>query len=1272
MLFLRRGWYMACLALAAALAGLVSALAAVQGALRVVAAHSNTYFDVLVAKYLDPDLSGTVGGLVAGTGVPVQWHMSPFNGHITAQWVVEQRSELVLIAAGPVVGAAVVGWVVAAGARRLALPKWPLLVAASGAFAVLASAAQIATRDTHAVMALSASARLTVLASASWALLIGGAVVRFLPAGAARPRQQAVRARRHTERAVAVGAAVVTVASLMSAGAAVARPQDEAGGHQGKWHRPGVNDALKSLKDEPGTKLRSVDDPRTGVPANLAGLRSTLPAKGVAGWLDDHAKVFGVTGTDGILTPKKADERLQVPDPTGARHFWYNQELGGVPVYGAEIGVHVDKAGKEVTAVSNALRPDLVAPASTTPKLSRAAAVKKAGDAVPDAEKPARAPELVVYAGTAQPGVDAKAVLAWQVDLSSRSGTAERIFVDALGSKGIVGTEPRSETALNRTIIDAQHTSNNGKTVRVEGGPETGDRDADRAYSQTGVVYTHFRDRYGRDSIDGAGMPLVAEVHVGQKWVNAQWDLNAHKMEYGDGMLSQDVTGHEMMHGITEATAALPYSFQTGALNESISDFFGEMAERSRNAREPDWLVGSELDVSGPFRDMIHPEDHGQPNSMSQYVLKCGDYGGVHTNSGIINKALWNMANKIGTDYAEDVLWRAVTVYMTTGTRFAQAAQVMVEASADLYGLYHPRTASVHAAFREVGIDTDTRDPRPPGCSGGATTNCLTVDTISANAGALAPGGAGLNEVIGSLIHTYNVSTITSSPAISYYSNLYLENRDTFEKNLAIEGDLLDQFTKTVQVWHPVLDSIGTGEGDTVVITQEQIDSANALADQTVIAAEAQGIPTFAKLVTRERQRFVAQETVGLTVNQAIAYLDGTVPPAQPETPAPAATSLAATFNNVSVTQDGASAAGSVDGAGNSYSAQALQAAGVTPGSSIAHGGVALTWPATAGTGKADNTVANGQTIAVTGSGDTLGFLVSATAGAASGQGKVYYDDGTVQTFDLGSPNWTDTTSEAAVTTAYQNTADNGSRQLPGTVHYAGVKLQSGRTPVSVKLPQISEQPTPDTPALHVYAMGLGNIAQSLTDAFNNVAVTHDTATQYGDVDGWGSSFSAEALAAAGASPGGKVSRNGLVFTWPATAGATSTLGTYTVGALDNALASGQTIAVDGTRGGTLGFLVASAYGPASGTATIRYSDGTSQQFTLNGPDWFNTSGDVAVKSAYQNRQNNQKYAQPGYIHYVGVTLQSGKTPVSVTLPDISKVLAADVPALHVFAMTRG
>ena len=122
-------------------------------------------------------------------------------------------------------------------------------------------------------------------------------------------------------------------------------------------------------------------------------------------------------------------------------------------------------------------------------------------------------------------------------------------------------------------------------------------------------------------------------------------------------------------------------------------------------------------------------------------------------------------------------------------------------------------------------------------------------------------------------------------------------------------------------------------------------------------------------------------------------------------------------------------------------------------------------------------------------------------------------------------------------------------------------------------------------------------------------------------------------------------------------------------GVNDNTVAQGQTITLSGS--GTLGFLVSASYGPASGSGTITYTDGSTQGYSITAPDWFSTTapsgGSVAVSSAYQNRQGNTTYQGTGDIFAVPVALTAGKTLKSVTLPPGGALSAS--PAIHVFAL---
>lgn len=168
--------------------------------------------------------------------------------------------------------------------------------------------------------------------------------------------------------------------------------------------------------------------------------------------------------------------------------------------------------------------------------------------------------------------------------------------------------------------------------------------------------------------------------------------------------------------------------------------------------------------------------------------------------------------------------------------------------------------------------------------------------------------------------------------------------------------------------------------------------------------------------------------------------------------------------------------------------------AGVALGATVVHNGVALDWPAKAGDATSDNTLAAGQIVKISGTGDTLGFLVSAGTGPAAGDGKVHSFDGTLQLFTtLSSPDWSGTGTVTVVTTAY--TAAARSRTDPAVSSTPVCRLQAGRTMVSVTPPDVSVTLGAGKPVLHVYAMRRGIAVGDLGSAFDNVAVTQDTAT---------------------------------------------------------------------------------------------------------------------------------------------------------------------------------
>jgi beta-glucosidase len=180
--------------------------------------------------------------------------------------------------------------------------------------------------------------------------------------------------------------------------------------------------------------------------------------------------------------------------------------------------------------------------------------------------------------------------------------------------------------------------------------------------------------------------------------------------------------------------------------------------------------------------------------------------------------------------------------------------------------------------------------------------------------------------------------------------------------------------------------------------------------------------------------------------------------------------SVAAAYDNVGITDDSNHAPGNFDGSGNSYSAQALAAAGISGGTKITERGVTFTWPDVPA-GQPDNVAMSGQTIAMSGSGSTLGFLGAASFGTQSGNGTVYYTDGTSQSFTLTLPDWISATvpssDDLVATTSYFNRTSAGPARTP-SLFAAYVPLQAGKTVQAVQLPNAGGY------NMHAFALAIG------------------------------------------------------------------------------------------------------------------------------------------------------------------------------------------------------
>ncbi|MDQ4215043.1 M4 family metallopeptidase [Microbacterium capsulatum] len=260
------------------------------------------------------------------------------------------------------------------------------------------------------------------------------------------------------------------------------------------------------------------------------------------------------------------------------------------------------------------------------------------------------------------------------------------------------------DAAPNRTISDA-HTTETlpGTVVRREDDPPVADMSVNQAYDGLGATFQMLLDAFQRNSIDGKGSPLDATVHYGSGYDNAFW--NGERMVFGDGdgqvfqgfTGATSVIGHELGHGVIQATAGLAYQDQPGALNESCADVFGALTEQHLNNQTVDratWLIGAGIfthSVHGKaLRSMLHPgtayDDpelgkDPQPADLSGYVKTTEDNGGVHINSGIPNRAFALFAVALGGyawETAGSVWYRTLSSGLSSTASFAEFAHATI------------------------------------------------------------------------------------------------------------------------------------------------------------------------------------------------------------------------------------------------------------------------------------------------------------------------------------------------------------------------------------------------------------------------------------------------------------------------------------------------------------------------------------------------------------------------------------------------------------------
>ncbi|MHC3472099.1 M4 family metallopeptidase [Streptomyces sp. 7R007] len=516
----------------------------------------------------------------------------------------------------------------------------------------------------------------------------------------------------------------------------------------------------------------AVADGRPTTATALANAASALLA---------HATSLGLTSAEDTSV------RDVIVDSDGTQHVRYDRTYRELPVLGGDFVVHLAPNG-DYRSADRATR-GTISLASTTPAVSAPKAADIAANALravnlgETLRKLTATPQLVVDALHGTPK------LAWRTQAAAQDSlgnpVARTVLTDArTGAQIDAWDDIETASGDGRSLYSgtvALETTSSGSTYQLKdptrGNTYTGDAanktdlcfltsicisrapstvftDSDNHWGNgtaddrasaavdaqygTDVTWDFYKNEFGRNGIAGDGKGSYNRVHYGTRYNNAFWDDSCFCMTYGDGdgttfgpLVSLDVAGHEMTHGVTSKTAALTYSGESGGLNEATSDILGTLVEwYAGNASDPgDYLIGEKVVKSGfgreALRYMDKPSRDG--NSADYWSSSVGSLD-VHYSSGVANHFAYLLAEGsgpktvngvgydsptyngatvtgIGREKLGRIWYRALTVYMTSSTNYAGARTATLNAAKDLYGAGSTEYAAVAAAWSAVNVN---------------------------------------------------------------------------------------------------------------------------------------------------------------------------------------------------------------------------------------------------------------------------------------------------------------------------------------------------------------------------------------------------------------------------------------------------------------------------------------------------------------------------------------------------------------------------------------
>ena len=470
---------------------------------------------------------------------------------------------------------------------------------------------------------------------------------------------------------------------------------------------------LKKQTNAQVTMSSSTSNPNFIRFTNAEGLQlksSTARAK-AAEFLATNFKAFNL---------KSEKEMVFVEEQTdnyGLKNIIYRQTINGVPVYDGLLKFHFNGKEQLYSINGNTISNIKV---FTLPALSQSQAGAIGKDLVNKQNlNHSGSPleigksNLLIFPKNLVQGGSVVPYLAYEIEVTNKDDVREFLFIDAHTGELVeqfTGIHP-----IDRKLYEKTRTAANLKWKEGDALPGTLDQWQQNEVVTSEHVYNFFKNAFNFVSYNNADASMITiNNNPNINCPNANW--NGVTANYCTGTAADDVVAHEWGHAYTEYTSGLIYQYQSGALNESFSDVWGETIDLLNGYEDQNeildvrttidcngtqrWKMGEKASAFGaPIRDMWNPKCNNNPASVIDASYYCGtaDSGGVHRNSGVTNHLYALLVdggtfngytiNGIGFVKAAHLWWRAQKNYLTSTSDFAIFADALEASANDLMGI---------------------------------------------------------------------------------------------------------------------------------------------------------------------------------------------------------------------------------------------------------------------------------------------------------------------------------------------------------------------------------------------------------------------------------------------------------------------------------------------------------------------------------------------------------------------------------------------------------